>query len=107
VLATDSQVTGAARGMTDPAQKLHPLGDHAAWGGSGSRAVLLDLEKVFASSSAAILEGDDVGRELQEHLSDEDVEEVRGLVERWAEAERAALDGLLDGSSKSSWARPS
>jgi proteasome beta subunit len=68
VLATDSQITDAARGMTYPAQKLHPLGDRAAWGGSGSRAVLLDLEKVFASSAAAILEGEDVARELQERV---------------------------------------
>lgn len=68
VLATDSQVTDAARGMTYPAQKLHPLGDHAAWGGSGSRAVLLDLEKIFAASSAAILEGEDVAREVQERV---------------------------------------
>jgi proteasome beta subunit len=68
VLATDSQITDAARGMTYPAQKLHPLGDHAAWGGSGSRAVLLDLEKIFAASSAAILEGEDVAREVQERV---------------------------------------
>jgi len=68
VLATDSQITDADRGMTYPAQKLHPLGATAAWGGSGSRAVLLDLEKVFASSAAAILEGEDVGRELQERV---------------------------------------
>jgi len=68
VLATDSQITDAARGMTYPAQKLHPLGEQAAWGGSGSRAVLLDLEKIFAASAAAILEGEDVGRELQERV---------------------------------------
>jgi proteasome beta subunit len=68
VLATDSQITDAARGMTYPGQKLHLLGEHAAWGGSGSRAVLLDLEKIFASSAAAILEGEDVGRELQERV---------------------------------------
>jgi proteasome beta subunit len=68
VMASDSQVTDSARGMSYPAQKLHELGDHAAWGGSGARSVLGDLEKIFDESAAAILESEDVGRELQERV---------------------------------------
>ena len=68
VLAADSQVTDSARGMTYPAQKLHTLGDHAAWGGSGARSVLGDVEKVFNESAAAILESKEVDRELQERV---------------------------------------
>ena len=41
VMASDSQITDGGRGLTYPAQKLHPLGKHAAWGGSGSRAAFL------------------------------------------------------------------
>lgn len=66
VIASDSQVTDSARGMSYPAQKLHALGDRAAWGGSGARSVLGDLEDIFEDSAAAILESDDVGRALQE-----------------------------------------
>ena len=43
-MASDSQITDGGRGLSYPAQKLHPLGSHAAWGGSGSRAVLYDVE---------------------------------------------------------------
>ena len=68
VIASDSQVTDSARGMTYPAQKLHDLGDHAAWGGSGARSVLGELEQIFNDSAAAILESEDVGRELQERV---------------------------------------
>ncbi len=68
VMASDSQVTDSARGMSYPAQKLHDLGEHGAWGGSGARSVLLDLERIFDASAAAILEGEDVGRELQERV---------------------------------------
>jgi proteasome beta subunit len=68
VIASDSQVTDSARGMSYPAQKLHDLGDHAAWGGSGARSVLGDLEGIFNDSAAAILESEDVGRELQERV---------------------------------------
>ena len=38
VLGADSQITDADRGLSYPARKLHRLGDHAAWGGSGARA---------------------------------------------------------------------
>jgi proteasome beta subunit len=68
VIGSDSQVTDKAREMSYPAQKLHPLGEHAAWGGSGARSVLLDLEKVFEASAAAILESDNVGRAIQERV---------------------------------------
>jgi 20S proteasome alpha/beta subunit len=41
VLGADSQITDSDRGLSYPAQKLHPFGETAAWGGSGARAVLL------------------------------------------------------------------
>ena len=54
--------------MTYPAQKLHPLGELAAWGGSGARSVLTDVKHCFNESSAAILEAPDIGRALQERV---------------------------------------
>jgi proteasome beta subunit len=68
VMASDSQITDPVRGLSYPAQKLHPLGKHAAWGGSGSRAVLHDLERVFGAEADAIVEAPDVGRALQERV---------------------------------------
>lgn len=68
VMGSDSQITEKDRGMSYPGQKLHPLGEHGAWGGSGARAVLLELEEIFDRSSAAILEGEDVAREIQERV---------------------------------------
>src|SRR5687767_584222 len=68
VLAADSQITDAARGLSYPAQKLHPFGETAAWGGSGARAVLLELEDEFDRGAAAVLGADNVGRELQERV---------------------------------------
>ncbi|CAN5857250.1 MAG: proteasome protein [Euzebyales bacterium] len=68
VIAADTQITDSARGMSYPGQKLHALGDHAAWGGSGARSVLVDLEREFDDSAGAILESDDVGRALQEKV---------------------------------------
>lgn len=65
VMASDSQITDPGRGLSYPAQKLHPLGKRAAWGGSGSRAVLYDLERIFTSEPDAVLEADDIGRALQ------------------------------------------
>lgn len=56
VLGSDSQITDKGRGMTYPAEKLHPLGDLAAWGGSGARSVLSDVKDCFNQNSAAILE---------------------------------------------------
>lgn len=68
VLAADSQITEGDRGLSYPASKLHPLGDGAAWGGSGARSVLLDVEGVLEESASAIVESDDVGHELQERM---------------------------------------
>jgi proteasome beta subunit len=65
VLASDSQITDPGRGVSYPAQKLHPLGRHAAWGGSGSRAVLHDIEQLFDAEPDAVVEAQDVGRALQ------------------------------------------
>lgn len=66
VIASDSQITQADRDMAFPAQKLNRLGDYAAWGGSGARSVLKDLDKEFNATPAAILESENVGRELLE-----------------------------------------
>ena len=68
VLAADSQVTDSARGMSYPSQKLHSFGETAAWGGSGARAVLMELEDVFEGSAAAVLAADNVGRAMQERV---------------------------------------
>jgi proteasome beta subunit len=68
VMAADTQITESDRGMSYPAQKLHLLGDHAAWAGSGARSVLKDLERCFDESANSILESPDVGRELQEQV---------------------------------------
>ncbi|MPZ71691.1 MAG: proteasome protein [Nitriliruptorales bacterium] len=65
VMASDSQITDSGRGMSYPAQKLHPLGDHAAWGGSGARGVLAELEEGFRDSAGVILDSADVDRALQ------------------------------------------
>ena len=68
VLAADSQITEPARAVSYPAQKLHPLGGHAAWGGSGSCAVLYDLEQLFADAPEAVAGAPDVGRALQQRV---------------------------------------
>ena len=65
VLASDSQITDPGRGLSYPAQKLHPLGSHAAWGGSGSRAVLHDIEHIFRDEGDAIMEARNIGHALQ------------------------------------------
>jgi proteasome beta subunit len=68
VIASDSQITDSARGLSYPAQKLHTLGDHAAWGGSGSRAVLYDVEQIFNTEADTVVEANDIGHALQERL---------------------------------------
>lgn len=85
VVAADTQITDSDRGMSYPARKLHPLGKHAAWGGSGARSVLHDLERDFEDSADAILSAEDIGRELQSrvlpvlrHHYDNFIEEVPG-----------------------------
>jgi len=66
VLGADSQITDSDRGLSYPATKLHALGDHAAWGGSGSRAVLNDLEATFDANPASVVEASDVAHALQD-----------------------------------------
>jgi proteasome beta subunit len=68
VLGSDSQITDSARGLSYPAQKLHPFGDTAAWGGSGSRAVLFDLEQLFDSCAPAVLGSENIGHAVQERV---------------------------------------
>ncbi|HEX2214153.1 MAG TPA: proteasome protein [Mycobacterium sp.] len=68
VLGSDSQITDPGRGLTYPAQKLHSLGPHAAWGGSGSRAVLYDVEQIFDDEADAIIEAKNIGHALQSRL---------------------------------------
>lgn len=65
VMASDSQITDPVRGLSYPAQKLHSLGERAAWGGSGSRAVLYDLEQIFGNEPDSIVEARDIGHALQ------------------------------------------
>ncbi len=67
-MASDSQITDPVRGVSYPAQKLHALGKHAAWGGSGSRAVLYDLEQIFDAEAEAIVEASDVGHAVQQRV---------------------------------------
>lgn len=85
VLASDSQVTESDRDISYPDRKLHPLGDTAAWGGSGARSVLHDVESVLAVEADEVLGSQDVGRALQErvvpalrHHYDQFISEVPG-----------------------------
>jgi proteasome beta subunit len=68
VLGSDSQITESDRGMSYPARKLHPLGDHAAWGGSGARSVLHDVEVLFEQECDQIVGARDVARAVQERV---------------------------------------
>jgi 20S proteasome alpha/beta subunit len=68
VLAADSQITDSARGLSYPAQKLHPFGATAAWGGSGARAVLLEAQDLFDECASAVLGADNLGRAVQERV---------------------------------------
>ena len=68
VIASDSEITEADRGLSFPAQKLHDLGDRAAWGGSGSRAVLGDVERCFSEEAAAIVEAPVITHAMQERV---------------------------------------
>jgi len=67
-MASDSQITDPGRGLSYPAQKLHPMGSHAAWGGSGSRAVLYDLEQIFNAEAEAVVEAKNVGHAMQSRV---------------------------------------
>lgn len=64
-MGSDSQITDPGRGMSYPAQKLHAMGSHAAWGGSGSRAVLYDVEQILAAEAQAVVEAKNLGHALQ------------------------------------------
>jgi proteasome beta subunit len=66
VIGADTQVTDSDRGMSYPGQKLHAMGPHAAWGGSGARSVLGELETIFAEQADVICGSDNIGRALQE-----------------------------------------
>jgi proteasome beta subunit len=68
VLGSDSQITESDRGMSYVARKLHPLGEGAAWGGSGARSVLHDVEVCFDAESEEIVGNRDVARALQERI---------------------------------------
>jgi proteasome beta subunit len=68
VIGSDSQITESSRGMSFPAQKLHPLGECAAWGGSGARGVLEDLRPILDGDAPAILEAPNIGDEIQERV---------------------------------------
>lgn len=65
VMAADSQITDDDRGVSFRARKLHRLADVGAWGGSGSRAVLKELEERFDAAGEGIARADDVARALQ------------------------------------------
>lgn len=86
VIGADSQITEKDRGMTFPAQKLHPLGDHAAWGGSGARGVLGELAADLEAKAEQIIASEDVGKEIQacalpifRHHYDNFIEDVPGM----------------------------
>ncbi|WP_217915861.1 hypothetical protein [Miltoncostaea marina] len=66
VIASDSQITDDDRGMSFPAQKLHDLGDHAAWAGSGARGVLRDIDAALTARADEVLAALDIGHALQE-----------------------------------------
>src|SRR5690606_9700355 len=68
VMGADTQITDMARGASYPGRRLHRLGEAAAWGGSGARAVQVDLQRAFEHSAGAILDAEDVGRALQEQM---------------------------------------
>ena len=68
VMAADTQITESNREMSYPAQKLHVLDGRAAWGGSGARSVLHDVERRFTEDAGAVLGASDVGRAMQERL---------------------------------------
>lgn len=68
VIAADSQITDSSRGMSYPAQKLHPFGDTGAWGGSGARSVLTDVERRFEEAAGTVLESEDIGHAIQEQV---------------------------------------
>lgn len=103
VLASDSQITDPGRGLSYPAQKLHPLGGHAAWGGSGSRAVLYDIEQIFHDEADAVVEAKNIGHALQakvlpvlKHHYDGFIPEVPGQEKAGTPATYVLAAGYVD-----------
>lgn len=68
VVGADSQATERDRDLTYPVDKIHPLGDRGAWGGRGSRAVLLDVRERLVSTASEILDGGHLGHGLQDQV---------------------------------------
>ncbi|HUG84865.1 MAG TPA: hypothetical protein VMM13_09885 [Euzebya sp.] len=68
VIAADSQITDVDRGLSFPGQKLHRMGGHAAWGGSGSRGVLSDVQRALDTAAEEVLAAEQVSHALQELL---------------------------------------
>jgi len=104
VMASDSQITDPGRGLSYPAQKLHSLGDHAAWGGSGSRAVLYDIEQIFRDEADAVMESKNIGHALQakalpvfKHHYDSFIEQVPGQEKAGTPATYLLAAGYADG----------
>jgi len=85
VIAADSQITDSDRGISFPGQKLHHLGKHAAWAGSGARGVLTDVERDLHAASKEVLASEQVSHALQEvalpilrHHYENFIEEIPG-----------------------------
>lgn len=104
VVAADTQITDSGHGVSYPARKLHALGDRAAWGGSGARSVLADVERRFDESATAILESDDIGHALQEqvlpvlrHHYEHFIEEVPGEDSTGSPSAYVLAAGYTDG----------
>lgn len=104
VVAADTQITDSGHGVSYPARKLHALGDRAAWGGSGARSVLADVERRFDESATAILESDDIGHALQEqvlpvlrHHYENFIEEVPGEDSTGSPSAYVLAAGYTDG----------
>ena len=121
VLGADSQITDSDRGLSYPARKLHHLGDHAAWGGSGAamaqqagallaqyrmteRSVDHGVVAVMRVLDALDLTSPSIGGPMNvcrmtpdgaHHLDEKEVEQARERVRRWVELEQRALDELF------------
>ena len=68
VLGSDSQITDKGRGMTYPAEKLHPLGELAAWGGSGAAIGAARRRKLLQRAQRGHSGGTRHRRALQEQV---------------------------------------
>ncbi|WP_106849611.1 proteasome protein [Blastococcus sp. Marseille-P5729] len=104
VLASDTQITESGRGMSYPAPKLHPFAEAGAWGGSGSRAVLMEVEDEFEQSAPAMLVEKNISRAIQErvlplmrHHYDCFIEDVPGEKPGGSPATYVMVAGYSDG----------